>query len=441
MKTNNNFGLISKQLKDDCFVFYSSKHQKYIFINGQKPKINDIEKEILNHVKNEKKYLAKIPYRTIVINLTEQCNLRCLYCHRYKKEYNSMSTISKETLLMAMKRAREHSVKEKQKIVVQFHGGEPTLKLDLIEDVLEKMRAELKYLDLRIQTNATNVTDEFITFCKKYKIQVGVSIDGPPHLTNVVRKFKNGSSIFPTVERNIKIIKKELPKSYISCLCVISSVNVNKAEEVFDYLTKHQHINDVSFLPLYPDFSPCLNQADTRIIPKETEMIDFSKKIFDLWIRALKNGKRVCIPNFQIWFWNLAALNRGAILSNTCCGTGETMLFIDIDGKYYPCSPLSYSKNMAMGNVFSSAISEIPKRKIGKLFLQRNTSKIPYCKKCVFQGVCRGGCPANSYLHKKDINKIDPFCPYWEGIISHVFERITKEPEIIKLIPDYTIRF
>ena len=117
------------------------------------------------------------------------------------------------------------------------------------------------------------------------------------------------------------------------------------------------------------------------------------------------------------------------------------MLFIDIDGTYYPCSPLSYSKNMVMGNVFSSAISEIPKQKIGKLFLQRNTSKIPYCKKCVFQGVCRGGCPANSYLHKKDINKIDPFCPYWEGIISHVFERITKEPEIIKLIPDYTIRF
>lgn len=420
---------------------YSTKYQKYILVNGQKPEIADIEKILIKYTKNEKKYLAKIPYRTIVINLTEQCNLRCLYCHRYKKEYNYTSTISEDTLLKAVERAYNHAIGIKQKIVVQFHGGEPTLKLDLIENVLKKSGIKLKKLDLRIQTNATNITDRFISLCRKYKIQVGVSIDGPPHLTSIVRKFANGSSIFPTVEKNVKIIKERLPNSYVSCLCVVSSANVGKAEDVFDYLVNNQHINDVSFLPLYPDFSPCLNQADTRIIPKEAEMVDFSKKIFDLWINALKNGKKICIPNFQIWFWNLAALNRGAILSNTCCGTGETMLFVDIDGTYYPCSPLSYTKNMAMGNIFNTPISDIPKRKIGKRFLQRNVSNVPQCKKCVFQGVCRGGCPANSYLQKKNINRIDPFCSYWEGIISHIFERIIDEPQIIDLIPDYTIRF
>jgi len=438
MKKTTKF--IQRKIGDNLFVIYDLQRQKYLLSKG-KISPHKIEAFFEKELGKEKKYLANTPFRTIVVNLTEQCNLRCLYCHRYQKDYSSNVSMSEKTLLSVMQRAYEYSLTQKDKTIVQFHGGEPTLKLDLIKSVLDKFKDKLDKFELRIQTNATNIGPEFINLCRKYKIQVGVSIDGPPHLTSVVRKFGNGSSIFPKVEKNIKLLYDSLPGTYISCLCVISSANVNKAKDVFDYLIKNQHISDVSFLPLYPDFSPCLNQADTRIVPKTVEMVKFSKKIFDLWMNALKEGKQICIPNFQIWFWNLAALNRGAILTNTCCGVGESMIFVDTDGTYYPCSPLSYEKNLAMGNVSNDSIAQIPKNKIGKLFQDRNVKFVPECRDCVFQGICRGGCPANAFLQKGDFFEKDPFCRYWEGIISHILKRLIEEPSILKLIPDYTIRF
>ena len=441
MKEKSRF--IQKRIGTDLFVIYDLEHQKYLLSKG-KVSPQKVEAFFKKELGKEESYLANTPFRTIVVNLTEQCNLRCLYCHRYQKDYSANASMSEETLLLVMQRAYEYSLikkNKKEKTIVQFHGGEPTLRLNVVKNVLDKFKDKLDNFELRIQTNATNISPEFIDLCRKYKIQVGVSIDGPPHLTSVVRRFGNGASIFPTVEKNIKLIYDSLPGTYISCLCVISSANVNKAKDVFDYLVKNQHISDISFLPLYPDFSPCLNQADTRIVPRSVEMIKFSKKIFDLWIDALKEGKQVCIPNFQIWFWNLAALNRGAILTNTCCGVGESMIFVDIDGTYYPCSPLSYEKTMAIGNVKNDSIAKIPKTKVGKLFQDRNVKSVSECRDCVFQGICRGACPANAFLKKGDFFEKGPFCEYWKGTISHILKRLAEDPSILKLIPDYTIRF
>lgn len=407
----------------------------------KKPKKKQIEKLFSESFDKERKYTAKIPFRTIVVNLTEQCNLRCLYCHRYKKNYNPLSSMSKKIISEVLVRAHEHAVKTKQKIVVQFHGGEPTLKLDIIKETLKNNKKKLNRLDLRIQTNATNITKDFIDLCKKYNIQVGVSIDGPPKLTSIVREFGDGSNIFPKVEKNIKLIRKSIPRTYISCLCVISSANVNKAKEVFDYLIKNQHIDDISFLPLYPDFSPCINETNSQIIPKDVKMVNFSRRIFDLWVQELKKDRKICIPNFQIWFWNFAALNRGALLPNTCCGVGETMIFVDTDGFYYPCSPLSYERSMSMGNIYSNTIAEASESKTGKIFQDRTTASVSECKDCVFQGICRGGCPANVFFQKKDFFKKDPFCDYWKGIISYILYSIAENPKLFSLIPDYTIRF
>ena len=40
-------------------------------------------------------------------------------------------------------------------------------------------------------------------------------------------------------------------------MCVLSSANVHHAEDVLDYVYSN-NIDDVSILPLYPDFSNCI---------------------------------------------------------------------------------------------------------------------------------------------------------------------------------------
>jgi len=65
---------------------------------------------------------------------------------------------------------------------------------------------------------------------------------------------------------------------------------------------------------------------------------------------------------------------------------------------------------------------------------------IDKCKDCALQGICLGGCPANSYRKYKDIYKRDPFCPYWKGVIKHIIKAVIDNPETCNQIPEFSIR-
>ena len=169
-------------------------------------------------------------------------------------------------------------------------------------------------------------------------------------------------------------------------------------------------------------------------------MFEFSKIIFDRWIERLKQGHKLCIPSFQIWIWNLLAGNSGQPITNTPCGQAQSMLFVDKDGSIYACGPFSYHAETVFGNIKDTDFESIKLNDLYRKFADRSTDDVAECIDCPLQGLCKGGCPANSYRQFKDINQKDPFCDYWQAIISYIMTRVAEDPEILNLIPDYTIR-
>lgn len=374
---------------------------------------------------------------TIVLSTTETCNLRCKYCSRFHRGYENIH-MTEECMEILIQKCIKLAKHNNEKVVVQFHGGEPSLRLKNIDSVLSKFSLyDLNHLDLRIQTNGTLVNDYFIDFCKKYDVHVGLSFDGPPHLTDIVRQSPQIQNVSACVEKAIDVIKKNISRKHLSCLCVLSEINSEKAEEVFDYMIEKE-IDDFSILPLYPDFS-CI-QTCKDIIPRDDQMFEFSKIIFDRWIERLKKGNKLCIPSFQIWIWNLLAGNSGQPITNTPCGQTQSMLFIDKDGGIYPCGPFSYHDETRLGNIQDTDFEDIQLTELYKKFATRSTNDVLECKECPLQGLCKGGCPANSYRKHSDIYQKDPFCNYWKSIISYIMKKISEDPEILKLIPEYTIR-
>jgi len=424
-------------------IIFDKKNERTLLIKG--PWSASIQKKYevdgkLNELKNKDNISpmqTQLNLRTVVLQITEECNLRCKYCSRYKREYGPIN-MSSDVIHEALQKCISWSKQIGIPIVIQFHGGEPTLKLKTIKKVLDSFsESELDHLRLRIQTNGTKVDDLFINLCKKYKIQVGLSIDGPPEITNITRYNSGGINVSEQLESAMLRIKRELPGSSISCLCVISSTNVNRADEVFDYIIE-KGIDDFSILPLYPDYY-CI-QDNRQMIPRDEEMYHFSKIIFDKWINRLKENNQLCIPNFQTWMWNLLAGNTNQCVMNTPCGMAQTLISIDTDGSIYPCGPLSYYSDTKLGNIMDISLNELIKTDKYLIFSNRSTQQVDECNKCAIQGICRGGCPANSILQNNDIFTKDPFCEYWEKIISHILLRIAEEPEILKLIPKYTLR-
>ena len=431
--------VLLKMVDTNHFVVYNKVSRETLLIKGTISDFGESDIDELFDYDNEKSFDARKILTTIVINITEACNLRCKYCSRYKGHYDNDKTISQELLCDILQKASTYATSIGERVVIQFHGGEPLIHFNLIKHAILSNRAANDLLDFRIQTNATLLTDEILTFCKENDIHLGISVDGPPSLNAITRQFKDGRHIDQILSEKIGLIRRYLPRHTISCLCVLSAANVGHASEVMDFVFE-KGIDDVSILPLYPDFSNCLTD-DNHIIPRTKDMVKFSERVFDVWISELKKGRKISIPNFQVWFWNMMGGNSNYKLNTTSCGVGQSMIFVDKDGEVYPCGPFSYEKNFSMGNIMAiDNIQQLYSSDVFKLFSKRETSEVEKCTDCALQGICLGGCPANSYLQHNNIFKNDPFCEYWEGVLGYIAKRVIDDPQICEIIPEYSIR-
>ncbi len=431
--------VLLKTVGTNRFVVYNKLTRETLLVNGDVSDFSAIDLEVIFEHKNEESFDARKILTTIVINITEACNLRCKYCSRYKGHYDNEKTISQELLCDILQKASLYAASIGERVVIQFHGGEPLIHFPLIKKAILSNLGANDLLDFRIQTNATLLTNDILAFCKEHEIHLGISVDGPPSINAITRQFQDGTGIDKIISEKIELIKQYLPRHTISCLCVLSAANVEHASEVMDFVFE-KGIDDVSILPLYPDFSNCLTD-DNHIIPRTKDMIQFSVRVFDIWISELQKGRKISIPNFQIWFWNMMGGNSNYKLNTTSCGVGQSMIFVDKDGEVYPCGPFSYEKNFSMGNIEAiENIQQLYNSEIFQLFSKRETSKVEKCLNCALQGICLGGCPANSYLQNKDIFMNDPFCEYWEGVLGYVAKRVIDNPHICEIIPEYSIR-
>ena len=113
--------------------------------------------------------------------LTEACNLRCAYC--YRGDPGGLQYMSRDIAEAGIRLA----VSSGLPFHVQMTGGEPTLEPGLIERVAGLIRKEAWPATIGIQTNGTLLDRAIIGIFKKYDIQVGVSLDGPPEVQERVR--------------------------------------------------------------------------------------------------------------------------------------------------------------------------------------------------------------------------------------------------------------
>lgn len=93
--------------------------------------------------------------KTVLLTLTEACNLNCTYCYQDHKTSHKMSfEIAKNAILRAFKMSPYHD-----EIEFDLFGGEPFLCFDLIKEIVEWIRLQKKvkpYL-IFINTNGTLV--------------------------------------------------------------------------------------------------------------------------------------------------------------------------------------------------------------------------------------------------------------------------------------------
>lgn len=141
---------------------------------------------------------------TYVLHITKECNMNCTYCY----EQDKSSTYTWEEL----KNLLNDIVELNKNFNLEFLGGEPCLRIDLIEQVVTYLENndEVNVESYTITTNGTIINDTLISLLQNYpKIRWIASIDGNKFM-NFMRTTREGKNSYDIVVKNFQELNKAL---------------------------------------------------------------------------------------------------------------------------------------------------------------------------------------------------------------------------------------
>lgn len=151
-----------------------------------------------------------------VVKASARCNLDCSYCYVFNRADHTWRTRSPamsdevfgHTLTRISRWCRDTG---QDRVRLMFHGGEPLLVgptrfarwLDRSVAVLAPATVAFA-----LQTNGTLVTDEWAALLADRRVEVGVSLDGPPELHDRARVDHAGRGSYDAVLRGIERLRR-----------------------------------------------------------------------------------------------------------------------------------------------------------------------------------------------------------------------------------------
>lgn len=340
------------------------------------------------------------------LSITQRCNLVCDYCY-IQKNNSTMSLTTAENIVDKIL----FNSGLNEKIEIGYFGGEPLLEFGLIKDITNIIRKHKSYspdkVVFTITTNGTILSVPIIEYIRDNKFVLCISCDGPAHIQNRHRHFKDGQGSSDLVEENIKRAIQIFPFTPVNA--VYSPKNLESLPQVVEYLVSL----GVERIFLNPDISAAWTAKEAAILP------DVFAKIGQLYLDYYLNGqpKHISLIDSKI----AAIFNRGYQTLEKCrMGNGE--LAFGPSGNIYPCERLIGSDEgniHCLGNINSSFDLQQKCRRISTSAI--NTE----CFNCGLSEYCMNWCGCTNYTMTGAYNVAAPFlCASEKAAINCAFEII-----------------
>lgn len=307
--------------------------------------------------------------RSLILRLTEDCNLRCAYC--YADASPGGETMAPETAC----RAVELACPPGGRLRIQFTGGEPLLAWDTVSAVAELGRRTGRRLSLSIQTNGTLLTEERCRALLALPCGVGVSLDGPGAM-NGCRRFPQGS---PSHEEALEGIRRlGAAGGRCNLTAVVTAQNAEHLELLADLALTLGNVRGVG-LDL---FRPLGRGAGAELAP--------DPEALRRGLRALVR-KTLALEQAGIPF-RLRELDRWRDRRKSgggpfyCYAQTALSLAADARGDLWPCSSLAGIPAYRLGNLRDG----LPEGERAFPALAAPAD----CRSCGRFSLCGGGCPA-----------------------------------------------
>ena len=334
--------------------------------------------------------------KAVCLNIIHGCNLRCKYCFADEGEYHGhKGVMSVETA----KKAIDYVIKRsgpRKNIEIDLFGGEPTLIMDTIKEIIQYARDnEAKWnknIRFTMTTNATLLNDEMMDFMDKEMGNIILSLDGRKEVNDKVRIKVDGSGSYDDILPNIKkmISKRTKGKTYY-VRGTFTRDNVDFYEDVVSML--NEGFREISIEPVV------LEDGHPLAIREEDipEIFDNYDKLYNEMARRKREGK----DEFTFYHFNIDLQGGPCVYKRISgCGSGFEYVAITPQGDVYPCHQFVGKEEYKLGSVFDDTYDA----ELGKKFKKAHIYNKPKCRECWARFYCSGGCQANNVNFNGDMN-------------------------------------
>lgn len=354
---------------------------------------------------------ANFPLQTLVINLTNQCNLSCQYCYEYgedkvatpegKPKFMELD-IAKQSVDFLFKQAQGRRAAH-----ITFFGGETLMNFPMLTQIVDYSREQARghgmYIDYSLTTNGTLLRPDIIEYLSANSIGVTVSMDGPQELNDKLRVFSNGKGSYDVIVPKVRELLKKHTTRPIAARVTLTN-GVTDVIRIFRHLRDDIGFHEVGFAPVTtsPDRLYAIGPSGLDDV-----LAQFETLAYEYRDAALRNE----LHGFSNVSDTLAELHQGISKSHPC-GAGLGLLGVGPSGDISPCHRFVDSDEHKLGHV-SEGLDSAKQQS----FLQAGHINTKYdCQSCWARPVCAGGCYHEAFVRYGDTGHANlHYCDWIRG--------------------------
>ena len=337
------------------------------------------------------------PIQTLVMNLTNQCNLSCQYCYEFGAD--KVATPEGKPKFMDIETAKTSvdfllaQSGDRRSIHITFFGGETLMNFPLLKQVVayanQRAAEQGRHIDFSLTTNATLLTPAIIEFLSQNNIGVTVSMDGPKEMHDHLRVFANGKGSYDIIEPKVRALIQNHRTRPITARVTLTA-GVSDVVRIFRHLKQDLGFAEVGFAPV----TSSANQLYSINAKGMDSVLDQFHILAEEYLEHALRGESHGFSNVSD---TLAELCQGVNKSHPC-GAGLGLLGVGPSGDIAPCHRFVDSDAHSLGHISTG----IDKAKQADFLNRGNIASKYDCHTCWARPLCAGGCHHEAFVRYGD---------------------------------------
>lgn len=319
--------------------------------------------------------------RSLTINVTQICNLKCTYCAAGGDGTygNAQVKINVEKTLPQLRFFLE-KIPDGGSFNITFLGGEPLLYPEGIQEIGNYVQLMTAGRNIKarfsIVTNGTLISEYALSVLKSLRANITVSLDGPADVNDRTRPAKTGESSTDATVKGLAILlanKSELGEITVHGVFDRNNLEALKAYSFYATLGVDHY-----------EFTFSVEDSDSESNQK------FIAEMKAVAAKAYSTGGESALRKIRLFDQYFTALDNQQRKENFC-GAGKSFLMLDAQNNLYTCPWDVGNKDEQVGQG-----THLDQDKMKAHQAPQNEKN--NCKTCWARFLCGGGC---MYVHKK----------------------------------------